>query len=48
MASGLETPTSDQIGRLDVAPYIDGQSVPNGTVDTGDAVVILSKLVGTL
>ena len=48
IASGLATPTSDQLSRLDVAPYINGQSVPNGVVDTGDVVVILSLLIGTL
>jgi chitinase len=48
MASGLATPTSAQLTRLDVAPYVNGQSVPNGTIDTGDVVVILSKLVGAI
>ncbi|GFO57763.1 hypothetical protein GMST_00880 [Geomonas silvestris] len=42
------TPTPEQLARLDVAPYVDGQSRPNGVVDTGDVVVILLKLVGKL
>ncbi|GFO66542.1 hypothetical protein GMLC_01210 [Geomonas limicola] len=42
------TPTPEQLARLDVAPYVDGQSHPNGLVDIGDVVVILLKLVGKL
>ena len=48
IASGLATPTSADLLRLDLAPYINGQSSPNGKIDTGDVVVILAKLVGKL
>lgn len=48
IASGKVTATAADLTQLDVAPYIDGQSRPNGRVDTGDVVVILSKLVGKL
>lgn len=48
IASGAAAPTGEQLVRLDVAPYIGGKSIPNGKIDTGDVVVILSKLVGKL
>lgn len=48
IASGSATPNGAQLTRLDVAPFTDGQSHPNGMVDTGDVVVILLKLVGKL
>ncbi|MBI5656986.1 MAG: Ig-like domain-containing protein, partial [Geobacter sp.] len=48
IAVGKITPSSDQQSRLDVAPVINGVSVPNGKVDTGDAIVILSKIVGKI
>ncbi|GAM11585.1 chitinase A1 precursor [Geobacter sp. OR-1] len=40
--------SNDQKSRLDVAPVINGKSSPNGKVDTGDAIVILSKVVGKI
>ncbi|HIJ87678.1 MAG TPA: hypothetical protein HPP97_08335 [Desulfuromonadales bacterium] len=46
IGSGKVTPTAEQVARLDVAPVINGISVPNGVVDTGDAIVLLSKIVG--
>ncbi|WP_246163599.1 Ig-like domain-containing protein [Oryzomonas sagensis] len=46
IAVGNVTPTSTQISSLDVAPVINGQSVPDGKIDTGDVVVIMSKIVG--
>ncbi len=46
IGSGKVTPTVGQIARLDVAPVVNGISVPNGVVDTGDAIVLLSKIVG--
>jgi chitinase len=46
VAVGRTTATADLLTRLDVAPYINGISYPNGKIDTGDVVVILSKLVG--
>ena len=48
IASGKTTPTSNDLKKLDVAPYINGKSSPNGKIDTGDVVVVLSKLVGKL
>ncbi|WP_246166944.1 Ig-like domain-containing protein [Oryzomonas japonica] len=46
IAVGNVTPTSTQISSLDVAPVINGQSTPDGKIDTGDVVVIMSKIVG--
>jgi hypothetical protein len=46
IGSGKVTPTAEQVARLDVAPVINGTSAPNGVVDTGDAIVLLSKIVG--
>ena len=46
IGSGKITPTAGQIARLDVAPVVNGVSVPNGVVDTGDAIVLLSKILG--
>jgi len=46
IGSGKVTPTVGQIARLDVAPVVNGVSVPNGVVDTGDAIVLLSKILG--
>ncbi|WP_160295285.1 Ig-like domain-containing protein [Geobacter sp. OR-1] len=40
--------TNEQKSRLDVAPVVNGVSKPNAKVDTGDAIVILSKLVGKI
>jgi len=48
IALGDTAPTAAQLARFDVAPYIEGQSHPNGLVDTGDVVVLLLKLVGKL
>lgn len=36
--------SATETARLDVAPVIDGHSVPNGKVDVADAIVILSKI----
>ena len=46
IGSGKVTPTAEQMTRLDVAPVLNGVSVPNGVIDTGDAIVLLSKIVG--
>lgn len=48
IAAGQLSPTSSQLQRLDLAPYLNGQSQPNGKVDTGDVVVILALLTGKL
>jgi hypothetical protein len=45
---GKLQPTYEEFVRGDVAPVINGLSVPNGKIDTGDAIVILSKLVGKI
>lgn len=46
IGSGAVTPTAGQATRLDVAPVVNGISAPNGVVNTGDAIVLLSKVVG--
>jgi len=46
IASGKVTPSAAQIIRFDVAPVVHGVSVPNGVVDTGDAIVLLSIILG--
>ena len=48
IAAGQLSPTSTQLQRLDLAPYLNGQPQPNGKVDTGDVVVILALLTGKL
>jgi len=48
IAVGKVSATYDQASRLDVAPVINGMSVPNGKIDTGDAIVILSNVVGKI
>jgi hypothetical protein len=45
MSTGNIKPTNDQLARGDVAPRINGKSVPNGKIDTGDAIVLLSMAV---
>ena len=46
IGSGQVTPTAGQVTRLDVAPVVNGVSAPNGEVNTGDAIVLLSKVAG--
>lgn len=48
IASRFRSATPDQLSRLDVAPYLNGRSAPNGVIDTGDVVVILSLILGLL
>ncbi|MDD2898196.1 MAG: Ig-like domain-containing protein [Desulfuromonadaceae bacterium] len=43
---GTAQATPAQLTHLDVAPVINGVSVPDGKVGTGDAIVILTKVVG--
>lgn len=45
---GKVTLSGEDKARLDVAPFVDGRSQPNARVDTGDAIVILSKIVGKI
>jgi hypothetical protein len=46
IAVGNVTPTAAQLSRLDVAPVVNGQSAPDGKIDTGDVVVVMSRIVG--
>ena len=46
IGSGKVVPTPEQLTHLDVAPVLLGSSAPDGRIDTGDAIVILSKVVG--
>ncbi|WP_162604634.1 Ig-like domain-containing protein [Geomonas edaphica] len=48
IASNQVTPGSEELLRLDLAPYVNGVSQPNGRIDTGDIVVILSLLTGRI
>jgi chitodextrinase len=48
IGAGKVTPTAGQVARLDVAPLVNGVSVPDGVVNTGDAIVLLSKIVGKI
>jgi len=45
IGSGKVMPTAVQLSRLDVAPVVQGKSEPDGVVNTGDAIVLLSKIV---
>jgi hypothetical protein len=45
-AAGLIQPTAAEALHADVAPLVNGISVPNGKVDTGDVMLILRKSVG--
>ena len=46
IVSGSVIPTADQLRHGDVAPLVNGASVPNGTFDMGDVVVIRRKAQG--
>ncbi|MDD2735673.1 MAG: hypothetical protein PHF56_17185, partial [Desulfuromonadaceae bacterium] len=46
IGSGKVKANAQQMSRLDVAPVVAGKSAPDGKIDTGDAIVILSKVVG--
>lgn len=48
IAVGKVSATAAQKSQLDVAPYIDGVSVPDGKINVSDVVVILSKITGKL
>ena len=43
---GMVQPRNDQKTKLDVAPYINGNSQPDGKIDIGDVLVILGKVTG--
>jgi YDG domain len=46
IAGGLITPTAADSSHGDVAPLVSGTPQPDGSIDIGDAVVILRKAVG--
>ena len=48
IAVGILPPTDAQKIRLDVAPCINGESVPDGKIDARDALVILLKIIGKI
>ncbi|WP_129125866.1 Ig-like domain-containing protein [Geomonas oryzae] len=48
IATSQVAPGSEELLRLDLAPYVNGVSQPNGRIDTGDIVVILSLLTGRI
>ena len=48
IAVDMLSPTDAQKNQLDVAPLIDGESVPDGKIDVRDALVILSKSIGKI
>ncbi|GAM09364.1 spore coat protein A [Geobacter sp. OR-1] len=45
---GLATPTTEQLVRGDVAPMANGVPIPDGSIDTGDVIVILKRVIGLL
>lgn len=45
--NGTVIPTADQLRHGDVAPLVNGASVPNGSFDMGDVVVIRRKARGS-
>ena len=45
---GLATLSVSEKLNADVAPLVSGKPVPNGTVDVGDALVILKRVIGLL
>ncbi|MBT0662705.1 fibronectin type III domain-containing protein [Geobacter pelophilus] len=48
IAVGKVNATSEQLACGDVAPVKNGVVAPNGKIDTGDAIVMLSKVVGKI
>jgi large repetitive protein len=48
IAVGLESGTTDDLLRGDVAPLQNGVPAPDGVIDIADAVVILRKVVGLI
>ncbi|OGU03280.1 MAG: hypothetical protein A2X82_17160 [Geobacteraceae bacterium GWC2_55_20] len=47
-ATGKLKPSDDQFARADVAPVIDGLSVPDSSVDVADVIVILEIVTGEI
>jgi hypothetical protein len=48
IAVGLITPTAMDLAKGDVAPLIGNKPAPDGKINTGDAIVILQKVVGVI
>ncbi len=48
IAVGRITPTDTEKTLLDVAPYINGNSVPDGKINVNDVIVILAKVTGKI
>jgi FtsP/CotA-like multicopper oxidase with cupredoxin domain len=48
IASGIVTPTVSDLQHGDVAPLVNGKPQPDGTIDIGDVLVILRKIVGSV
>lgn len=48
ISAGLATPSASELIRGDVAPMANGLPIPDGTIDTGDALVILKQSLGLL
>jgi len=46
IAVGKINPSNEQLACGDVAPVRNGVLAPNGRIDTGDAIVMMSKMVG--
>ncbi len=45
IAVGLETATPEMLAHVDLAPVVDGVSVPDGKIDLADALLILQRVV---
>ena len=48
IAVGKVTATPAQLSRGDVAPFVSGKPQPDGAINSGDALVILRKVVGLI
>ena len=48
IAVGRTIPTDSERTLLDVAPYINGSSVPDGKINVNDVIVILAKITGKI
>uniref|UniRef100_C6DZV1 Fibronectin type III domain protein n=1 Tax=Geobacter sp. (strain M21) TaxID=443144 RepID=C6DZV1_GEOSM len=46
MAAQLKNPDVEQLKRADLAPMVGGVSMPDGIIDTGDAVLMLGLVTG--
>jgi hypothetical protein len=48
IAVGKVSPSAVQLARGDVAPMVNGKSMPNGKIDIGDVIVLLGKATGKI